>query len=642
MVQLSIDEDFLLVDKSKKTLLAQEYVNEESFRFSSETYKKVDKGADKNVVNKLFKGRYKIEASVKRSALKSFIPAAVPYMSIDQRDYWHSLYSKMFISVLHDYNLLCVLDRKQKLPDLKKELDQYVKYLELIESYQLDKNDYQADFLASNEKWQPIFYVGFSLFNWFGEPADVNWFSEQAKDFKAAPNVFVRDWITELNWHRLYWVWAGGAGGFLGSILDLDYFSQMSGRDQASQNLESPDKYLGYASWVFYGARLSLHFALLLKHTIPNPLMSDEEKSVDFLTRLCTQIEQRKDKMGNDFVWGIINYISLYWYTSSISPVSGAIGGGFNILLMLFDYYMAYTKFNEKLLEFETAEQAILKKIKDTNKKLARDLKDDKKKVSLERLIITLNQDLAILRLNWQFEEPILTLTKNLTLAFVVAMALMFAPIFPVIFPALVLSATVLNNLVFIGCVMSVLLTAYESYFDYQMDYGKSLLLSTGVEVKLLKLLHKHNSLVQQEVPDVNNQLRLLHLENKRLSTELLEHQAQMKLTSALQIHSLISQFMFPAIVFGSLFLSAPLAITIIASGIFTAMISRALIVHNYTVKSVNNDDIKLTKEEFKTPQLSFFYHKDVVNKIIPEKEVDKAENNFGIYGVFSVAASHV
>ena len=215
--------------------------------------------------------------------------------------------------------------------------------------------------------------------------------------------------------------------------------------------------------------------------------------------------------------------------------------------------------------------------------------------------------------------------------------------IFPVMFSSLVISATVINNLVLIGAVMSVLLTTFESYFDYQMDYKKTIALQGGVDSKI-KILHQEFkdliNLNEKLSEKGKNQLRLFHLENKRLYVEGLELNAHMKFIKVQQIHSVISQLMFPAIVFGSLFVSAPLAIAIIASSIIIAIITRAMIVHKFKAAPSNNSEIMLTKDEYDNPAMALFHNKNKANSI--EQSTVREQNNFSRYGLFSTSAPNI
>lgn len=673
--------------------IAQHYANSTSFEFSSETLADQSWDGLTDCRNYLFKHRKQISSSIKEHRLKQFISSAVPYMDEEQRAYWHALYTELFISALYQYNYYVVLNRKQKLAEAKALLQHYQSRLQYLESFADNALPVEKKpiFLAGNADWSPVGYLGFSV---------ADWLLQQGKDLIVAPSSAVISWLSELNWHRLYWVWAGGSGGFLGSILDLESFAQSAGRNQASQKLESPGQITGYASWLLYFVRFGIHLALLIKHTVPNPWMTEEERQISFTERLAAQWDQRKYTMLNDFVWFWVNYASLYWYTSKISPMSGVIGGGLNVLLMFFDVSMARLALREEQAKVKQENEEIQQKITQAEQQLQTALKaydlnsveqvflirdylnieqslqsgtlshsqrlslqkrqqelaiapalivkgitleQCHKLIALDRLRFSLNQDLDILNFNWQYQQAKLVTTERLAWAFTFAMTLMFAPIFPVLLPALAVSNAVMSEIVFVGCLMSVLLTAYESAYDYQSDYNKVSALLDGLDKKqaLITAHHQQLAIDADALTDAEKDaLRLCHLESKRLSANRAYYQAELKHIRAKQYHSVFTQLSFPLVVFYGLFLTTTTLTLMVAASLMIVMLTKAII-NSYAPEQVDNENILLTSQEYQNPQTTLL-EDGAGGESHQEVEVDgqtkpiTPQNSLARYGLFA------
>jgi hypothetical protein len=567
----------------------------------------------------LFRKRDPLLGSLKEARSKQFMVAALPYMNQDERSYWQSLYSELFIDALMEYNIYCILDRKQKIAAAEEKLNQLKSKLQKIDFFHQADAHFKSPILSSGDpSWTPVGYLGFS----FGK-----WLIEQKDTAQVAPGRAFIEWLSELNWHRLYWVWAGGSGGLLGSTLDLEFFQQFSQTAEASRKLEAPGDICGYASWVLYAIRFTLESFFLLKHTVDNPFMTEEEKKLSFGDRLAYQWQQRKYSILNDLIWGWVNASSLYWYTSKISPAMGAVGGMLNIILMLFDVTMARLALIEGQQKFETTHKALSQKLEQVNAELQKILElsefDDfdallanlkaeqavKERVrQLLRLQSGLQQELDTLTFNWHYDKQKLQVTLSTAILFTFAMALMFAPIFPVMFPVLVLSAAAIANIVFVGCVLSVILTAYESFKQYQLDIEKTQKIISGIQQKKQAIEQKYQlySAKESELGEADrNELRMMVLEYKRLMAEEQYQKAQISYIRQQQVHSLITQFTFPVVVLASLFLATPLTIAVIASFIALALATRAL-VEKFKPKEVDPDVIMLSETEHNDPA-SFF-----------------------------------
>lgn len=629
MVALYSDENQLLKE-AKANPLADQYINEDSFRFSKD---------DDVSAKKLFETRHKIASSIKKERLKPYLKSAVPLMNADERKYWQSLFSEIFIAELYQYNFYCALNRKQLLQGMSEDLKYYQQQLTYIESFN-DEIVIEQPLWKDNQKFDELLKPEecFSPSRWCCQVLD---------KITTAWNAFLRDCLDELNWYRLYWVWAGGAGGFLGSILDLDSVHQWHGRDNASDRLESPDKYCAYASWVLYATRLTLHLSMTAKHVIPNPWMSDAELEVDWTTRLLTQIEQRYQRIGNDIAWGYVNYASAYWYTSALSPSLGAFGGFLNVALMSWDCLMAYIKLSVETKKYNDAKSAIENKLQNLSEMADSDAKS--------RAQLSLQNDLKILEINWKYDKQELEFILSLAITFIPAMALMFAPMFPIYFPVLfAFLVPIIPEVVFVGCLISVLLTAYETYYCANLCIDKSIELMNAAIEKMQLLNDMHQALASSPSELTNemlNELRLYHLENKRLMLKVDYLKKDQAYQHTKMIHSIAAQFVFPAVVFASLFMAITPAVVLIVGALLVALVTK-LIIDSYKPKEVDEfankeeegfEPICLTEEEYSKPQLPFFKTSAADNNDAPELiNQDDKKNPLEACGLFSTSHNFV
>lgn len=127
----------------------------------------------------------------------------------------------------------------------------------------------------------------------------------------------IRDTTMHKNWYRLLSV-------RIKRLLDLiDTFGTNS--EAYRKFIGHIDKYtnpiLPYLAWCFLLPRLLTNLFLLLKHTIPGPWMSEEEKSIPLKTRLEAQAQRRWFELGNDSVWVGIGLINCFVLTGVLAPV---------------------------------------------------------------------------------------------------------------------------------------------------------------------------------------------------------------------------------------------------------------------------------------------------------------------------------
>lgn len=584
----------------------------------------------------LFNTRNKVATTVKRHRLKNYMRAMVPYMDVDQKAYWRQLFCQLLIAEIYEYNFYCALNRKQLLAGKVADLEYYVaqiKYIDGINSLEAT----EPSLIWTNDK------LGLKCAPGIKEYVN-QWFSGESQSFEEAPNAATRSWLDYLNWYRLYWVWAGGSGGLLGSILDLEPMKKWLGRDTASKRLESVSPYTGLASWEGYVLRFGLHGFLMGKHTLWHPWLSEEEKDVDWQTRFLAQADQRKHRMLNDLAWGYVNFASMYWYTSSISPYLGMIGAAINVLLMAFDLGMAHLKLHEQNERYSRARIRILEKIEQ--------VKLQGITPGRERLLMALHDELCILEINWRYEKKELEFVRLSAFLFTPVMALIFAFILPTLFPAIAFSAALISGLVFIGCLASVLLTAWETQYCAQLEIEKRNELQEGALQKLKQIQQMHGIISSKEAqltPEELNQLRLCHLEHKRLMLECESMKAEQSHIFNKMLHSVLVQLLFPAVVLGCLFLPIVPALIIIIGALLLALTTRACLESKApkTMDEFSNNGTKdfkaidLTKEEAANPRQSLYLLPGYKNdyEVIEE---NKSSSILGKYGLFTTTHAFV
>lgn len=143
----------------------------------------------------------------------------------------------------------------------------------------------------------------------------------------------VRAATLETNWYRLLFIRCK-------RVLDvIEAFEACTPgyREFVMQMDKYANPIIAYLGWCFYLPRLFTNLILLLKHTIPWSSMSEEEKSLGWLTRLSAQIQRRWFELGNDVVWVTVGLINCFLLVGALSP----FGTYLTITFYAFDVLMA-------------------------------------------------------------------------------------------------------------------------------------------------------------------------------------------------------------------------------------------------------------------------------------------------------------
>lgn len=183
-----------------------------------------------------------------------------------------------------------------------------------------------------------------------------------ARGFSAGKTVYLRQWMTDLNLWRLYWVWTGNLLRVTLGLLPDDFHN----KSQAVAVTTNPQIILGYISWLLYYVRFLINFMLVLKHSIifPGdfaPWMTDEEKRTvrekGRWNRFKEQLAIRKFTLINDLIWGITNFLCFFWLVGrnlgALGLELGTYGDILTVLLLVGDASLCMWARAEATIEHE-------------------------------------------------------------------------------------------------------------------------------------------------------------------------------------------------------------------------------------------------------------------------------------------------
>lgn len=401
--------------------------------------------------------------------------------------------------------------------------------------------------------YSPVLYLALSLGSEFG--------SELVANPLTKP---LQGKMRRFNEKRLYWVW----GSALIKLMMEQLPSDLSHMNQAREYIKIPDLYTGFISWALYYFRFGLNLALLLKHTIPHPWMSEEEKAETWTRRLSTQWNLRKYPILNDSVWATGNLLCYFWLCGS--GIAGVWGDLLTVGLLIFDVSLAaweyqeqkalYAKERAELIDMQNELGVETRAILLIDEQL-RSIEDTKKLKELTLRLNTLKRMQRMCEKEWVYQKISLVSGVIYALGLMLAFLLAALPFFPVSLPLFTMSA--------VGTILCFALTVISNCVKGAIDiYRSHVSLSeakTGVEEQLA-LLH-----LAQTIDEKKD----LFLELKKLMIEI-EYQEQDKsLKTAQLVRLFLIQLIVPAAVLSSLvFLSAGLALLALIVGVGLAAAS--------------------------------------------------------------------
>jgi len=222
------------------------------------------------------------------------------------------------------------------------------------------------------------------------------------RDFSAGKTVYLRQWMSDFNIWRLYWIWAGNLMRVSLGLIPNNFYN----KQQTVNVVTDPQPILGHISYILYYTRFLVNFLLVLKHTIRGPWMSEEEKKavreIGTLSRLQQQLAIRKFTLLNDIIWATTNLLCFFWL---VGPSLGFYGDILATLLLVADASICLWARQEATKEHK---ENILLYEKEINN-LEEELEKSKDKEQSEEEQKNKQKQLAILK--YQKEE--LELTKE-------------------------------------------------------------------------------------------------------------------------------------------------------------------------------------------------------------------------------------
>lgn len=530
------------------------------------------------------RAQHETTLEIKQAQLASFQPALLPVMDEATLIYWERLFKQAFLLALFQYNLNCSLVRKQRKASDLALLKSYERALAKI-------ND------ALNRKQAPIVIQG-SI-----DEADITHDLKQDNPSRVpcclqgpyTPCVAIRETLSEMNWYRLYWVWAGGNGGLLAAVLSLPGVkSHYDKEGKMAQKLDMPLNILGYLSWTLYYLRFILNLLMMLKHLLP----VGENKKFSLKERFAIQWAQRKFTMMNDLVWGTVDLVTVYWLTGNVSKMAGAWGGVLTVCLMLFDVFLAYKERREEKARFDTANHALKQKISQRSGEIEKQieglhlqnmlqvdrimayhykvmraepidesdedaarlaetvtLKACHNLIGLDKEKSALEEEKALLIFDWYFREKVLTSTLYFNIAFVPVMALIVGNVLPDLIHGVTLSMAALSAVTVVGGGLAVLITVAQTYYQKQQAINK---LQAELDLVIEKKQSTHEPLALSRL-----------IEKAHYLEKMIDYERRS------QIFSISAQLIFAGAVFGALACSTPVGLGIIAGVILLGLVMK-------------------------------------------------------------------
>lgn len=246
-----------------------------------------------------------------------------------------------------------------------------------------------------------------------------------ARDFSTGKTVYLRQWMTDFNVWRMYWVWTGNLLQVTLGLVPDDFYN----KKQAVNVTTTPQTTLGYISWILYYVRFLINFMLVLKHSIvfPGdfaPWMSDEEKRMIIekgrWNRLKEQLAIRKFTLINDLIWATTNLACFFWL---VGPALGPLGDFLTVMLLVGDASLCVWARAGAAAEHEKDIEVYLNEIKLLNESLTLE-NSDIVKAQISRLWLAHDQCKA----DWKYKSKKVTADMIYGIGLVVSYATLVFP----------------------------------------------------------------------------------------------------------------------------------------------------------------------------------------------------------------------
>lgn len=100
------------------------------------------------------------------------------------------------------------------------------------------------------------------------------------------------------------------------------------------------DPFLPYLAWIYFLPRLTTNLFLLLKHTLPGPWMSEQERQLGWDVRFQSQLLRRWFELGNDIAWVAVGLVNCFVLTAPFSIYLGVTFFAYDVLLSALRTYI--------------------------------------------------------------------------------------------------------------------------------------------------------------------------------------------------------------------------------------------------------------------------------------------------------------
>lgn len=288
---------------------------------------------------------------------------------------------------------------------------------------------------------------------------DKTCFEHLLRAWKQGKTKVIKDWLTELNGLRLYWVWGNSLLDTIFSIahqfgrIDTPFFNELE------RKLQSPNFITGNAGWILYFTRFFINLGLLLKHVIPHYCMTSEERSIPWQQRLSHEWNKRKYELLNDSIWGATNYACYYFLSYRVNTRMGFYGDALTAVLLIMDLSLTLLRFTEEEKKHATHLKRLSAELKRMGDKIAREKNPDKKAELTEHYAL-LKERIEESEFDWYYQK--LSLYNDLFYA--AALLGAFCLLIGVITPQGALASSVLVLSGAIACfALTVLFNAVEN-----------------------------------------------------------------------------------------------------------------------------------------------------------------------------------
>ncbi|WP_131793028.1 hypothetical protein [Legionella birminghamensis] len=190
---------------------------------------------------------------------------------------------------------------------------------------------------------------------------------------------------------------------------------------------------LAYLGWIFFGPRLFSNLFILIKHSVPGPWMTEQEKNLGFWFRFLAQLQRRYFEIGNDVVWFAAGILNCFVFVGPLAPIAVY----FSLACFVYDIIWASVRAGIEIYRFN--------QLKAQYAEMAEDIKDDDSRRDEYEALLR-HQKILDHRIRMETYRVLTTVatTTGVCLGFILMLPLFMAnPLIPVIGAILFLSATV-------------------------------------------------------------------------------------------------------------------------------------------------------------------------------------------------------